>query len=424
MGGPRRAPHYCPADACTDPARASVTRLTRPAEGPPAGSGSISAAAGHSLPAVSERRMLERFVRLCEIPSPTGSERALADAVLGELGDPVLGIEIAEDGAAAAARAGAGNLLARLPGRGERWVMFCAHLDTVPHDAPIEVCERDGVFESAGETILGADNKAAVTVLVELLRRHAEAPEPPPVGIEVLFTVAEEDGLRGAHAFDVEALRSQYGFVLDHATPIGEIITAAPTYKRLTADFSGVEAHAGIRPEQGSSAIEAASAAIAGMDLGRLDPETTANVGVISGGSASNVVAGACRIEGEARSIEHGRAEQVLMAMVDACQWAAGEVRCDVDVEIAELFRGYRVKPSSKPLALAHAALARAGVEPREVATGGGSDANALRARGFDAMLLANGTEANHTHTERGAAAEIERMLAVCEAIAEEATAC
>jgi tripeptide aminopeptidase len=368
--------------------------------------------------------MLERFVRLCEIPSPTGSERALADAVLGELGDPVLGIEIAEDGAAAAARAGAGNLLARLPGRDERWVMFCAHLDTVPHDGPIEVSERDGVFESAGETILGADNKAAVTVLVELLRRHAEAPEPPPIGIEVLFTVAEEDGLRGAHAFDVEELRSEYGFVLDHATPIGEIITAAPTYKRLTADFSGVEAHAGIRPEQGSSAIEAASAAIAGMDLGRLDSETTANVGVISGGSASNVVAGACRIEGEARSIEHGRAEAVLMAMVDACQWAAGEGRCDVDVEIAELFRGYRVKPSSKPLALARAALARAGVEPREVATGGGSDANALRARGFDAMLLANGTEANHTHQERVAAAEIERMLAVCEAIAEEAAAC
>jgi tripeptide aminopeptidase len=112
------------------------------------------------------------------------------------------------------------------------------------------------------------------------------------------------------------------------------------------------------------------------------------------------------------------------MAMVDACQWAAGEGRCDVDVEIAELFRGYRVKPSSKPLALARAALARAGVEPREVATGGGSDANALRARGFDAMLLANGTEANHTHQERVAAAEIERMLAVCEAIAEEAAAC
>lgn len=368
--------------------------------------------------------MLDRFARLCEIASPTGSERDIADAVLAELTAPDLGIEASEDSMAAAARAGAGNLLARLPGRGERWVLFCAHLDTVPHDAPIEVVERDGFFESAGETILGADNKAAVAVLMELVVRAAEAPEPPPIGIELLLTVAEEDGLRGAHAVDVEALRSSFGFVLDHATPVGEIITAAPTYKRLIADFSGVEAHAGIRPEQGSSAIEAASAAIAGMELGRLDPETTANVGVISGGSASNVVAGACRIEAEARSIEHGRAEEVLMRMVDACQWAAGEGRCDVDVEIAELFRGYRVKAASKPLAVARAALERAGVEPREVASGGGSDANALRARGFDALLLANGTEANHTPTERVAAAELGRMLAVCEAIVEEAAAC
>lgn len=368
--------------------------------------------------------MLERFVRLCEIPSPTGEERAVADEVLSELKTLGLGLEVVEDSMAAAARAGAGNLLARLPGRGEGWVLFCAHLDTVPHDAPIEVIERDGFLESGGETILGADNKAAVSVLLELLARLAESSEPPPVGVEVLLTVAEEDGLRGAHVADVDSLHSDMGFVLDHATPVGEMVIAAPTYKRLVADFTGVEAHAGIQPERGSSAIEAASAAISGMELGRLDPETTANVGVISGGSASNVVAGSCRIEGEARSIEHGRAEEVLIKMVDACQWAAGELRCDVDVEIAELFRGYRIKPASKPLALARAALERAGVQPREVATGGGSDANALRARGFDALLLANGTEANHTPHERVAVAELGRMLAVCEAIVEEAGRC
>ncbi len=113
-----------------------------------------------------------------------------------------------------------------------------------------------------------------------------------------MFTVAEEDGLRGAKELDLGSLRSPFGFVLDHATPIGEVITAAPTYKRLVAEFEGVEAHAGIRPEDGRSAIEAAAAAIAAMKLGRLDAETTANVGVIYGGTASNVVAGRCRDRG------------------------------------------------------------------------------------------------------------------------------
>ena len=307
--------------------------------------------------------MYERLARLCEIPSITGDERAVADAVAAELS--ALGLEVTEDGSAEIARAGAGNLLCRVAGEGDGWVMFGAHLDTVPHEQPIEVAIEDGIFRSAGDTILGADNKAAVTVLVEMACRYAEA--PPPIGVELLFTVAEEQGLRGAHALDVGSLRSEFGFVLDHATPIGEIIIAAPTYKRLVADFSGVEAHAGLAPEAGHSAIEAASAAIAAMDLGRLDPETTANVGLIEGGSAPNVVPGSCRLDAEARAIEPGRAEEVLMAMIDTCQWAAGERRCDVDIEVSELFRGYRVRPDERSLAVGRKALKRAGVEPVEI---------------------------------------------------------
>jgi tripeptide aminopeptidase len=368
---------------------------------------------------VGGARLIERFVRLCEIPSPTGRERAIADHVLGEL--EAIGCEVSEDDRAEAARAGAGNLLARVPGAGEGWVMFCAHLDTVPHAGPIEVVEDGGVLRSGGETILGADDKAAVAVLLELLAGAvADAPE---IGIEVLLTVAEEDGLRGASQFDVSQLRSEYGFVLDHATPIGELITAAPTYKRIVAEFAGVEAHAGIRPEAGRSAIAAASAAIGAMTLGRLDAETTANVGLIEGGSASNVVAGRCRIEGETRSIDLDRSEAILAEMADACVWAAGEAGVDVDVEVRELFRGYRVKPTSRPLGVARAAMAACGVAPAEVSTGGGSDANALRSLGFDALLLANGTEANHTAAESVAVAELERMLAVCRAIVDAAAA-
>jgi tripeptide aminopeptidase len=362
-----------------------------------------------------DQRMLDRFVRLCEIGSPTGEEREVADAVLDELRG--LGVDAAEDASATPAQAGAGNIVARVPGRADRWVSFFAHLDTVPHDDPIEVARDDGTFRSRGDTILGADNKAAVTVLMELAARHVA--DPGPLGLELVFTVAEEDGLRGAKELDISSLRAPFGFVLDHATPIGEVIVAAPTYKRLIAEFRGHEAHAGINPEDGHSAIAAAAAAVAEMKLGRLDDETTANVGMIVGGTASNVVPGHCRILGEARSVDGERAAATIGEMVDACTWGASQQGCDVDAQVSEMFRGYRLDPKSEAVRIATDALRAAGHEPQLVATGGGSDANALVASGYQAVLLANGTEANHTPDERVSEAAIVEMLGVCEAATE-----
>jgi tripeptide aminopeptidase len=358
-------------------------------------------------------RLNETFVRLCEIRSPTGEEREVADTVAAEL--RALGLEVGEDDAAEAAGAGAGNLLARLPGRSEEWVMFCAHLDTVPHRGPVEVIDDEGVFRSRGETILGADNKAAVAVFMELVARHAA--EPPPVGIELVLTVAEEQGLRGAKAFDASVLRSRTGFVLDHAGPVGEVIVATPTQQKILADFMGVEAHAGIRPEDGSSAIAAAAAAVSRMELGRLDERTTANVGLIEGGTSGNVVPGHCWIQAEARSLDSGRAAEVAGQISDACAWGASEHGCDVDVRLEELFRGYEVPSTSPALRLAEVGLRGAGLEPRQAAIGGGSDANVFRLGGFDAVLLANGTDAVHTADEHVPAASLARMLEVCEEI-------
>lgn len=358
-------------------------------------------------------RLSETFVRLCEIRSPTGEEREVADTIAAEL--RALGLEVSEDDAAGPAEAGAGNLLARLPGQREEWVMFCAHVDTVPHKGQIEVIDDDGVFRSRGETILGADNKAAVAVFMELVARHAN--EPPPIGIELVMTVAEEQGLRGAKAFDASALRSRCGFVLDHAGPVGEVVLTTPTQQKILADFVGVEAHAGIRPEDGSSAIAAAAAAISRMELGRLDEETTANVGLISGGTSGNVVPGHCDIHAEARSLDAARAAEVAGAIADACAWGASEHGCDVDVRIEELFRGYKLPPTSPALAFAEAGLRSAGLEPARVAIGGGSDANALRREGFDCVLLSNGTDAVHTAEEMVSARSLETMLEVCEGI-------
>ncbi len=364
-------------------------------------------------------RLHERFVRLCEIRSVTGEEREIADSLIAEL--RAMGLEVSEDDAAGPAQAGSGNILAKLPGRGEGWAMFCAHIDTVPHPGRIEVVEADGVFRSHGETILGADNKAAVAVFVELAARHAS--DPPPVGIELLLTVAEEQGLRGAKAVDPAALRSDCGFILDHASAVGEVITSTPTQQQIVADFTGVEAHAGINPEDGSSAIAAAAAAITRMPLGRLDDGTTANVGTIEGGTASNVVPGRCRVLGEARSIDSGRAAEVAAEMSEACAWGAGEHQCDVDVQVEELFRGYRLPTDSRSLALAEAGMHRAGLDPVRTATGGGSDVNALIANGVDCVLLANGTEGPHTPEECVAARHLDKMLEVCEGILVEAAA-
>jgi len=365
----------------------------------------------------ADSRLRNRFVRLCEIRSPSGEEREVADTVAAEL--RALGAEVTEDDAAGPTGAAAGNLLARLPGRTGEWLMFSGHIDTVPHDGSVEVALEDGVYRSRGETILGADNKAAVAVLLELVARHAE--EPPSVGIELVLTVCEERALLGAKEFDVSQLRSEAGFVLDHASPVGEVIDASPTYQRVLAEFEGAEAHAGIRPEDGHSAIAAAAAAIARMELGRLDAETTANVGVIEGGTSTNVIPGRCGIEAEARSLDASRAAEVAGALSEACAWGAGEHGCDVDVRIEEMFRGYRLAPSAPSLRLAEAGLLRAGFEPRRVATGGGSDANAFIAAGFDCALLANGTAANHTPEESVPAANLDAMLAVCEGILEEA---
>jgi tripeptide aminopeptidase len=358
-------------------------------------------------------RLHETFVRLCEIRSPTGEEREVADTILAEL--EALGLEVGEDDAAGRAEAGAGNIVARLPGRSDRWAMFCAHIDTVPHRGQVEVVNDEGVFRSRGETILGADNKAAVAVFIELVARHAT--EPPPVGIELLLTVAEEQGLRGAKVFDVSELRADCGFVLDHASSVGEVIVASPTQQRILADFAGVEAHAGIRPEDGSSAIAAAALAISRMELGRLDAETTANVGVISGGTSGNVVPGHCGIVAEARSLGADRAAAVAGEVAEACAWGASERGCDVDVRVEELFRGYEIPTDSRALALAEAGLRNAGFGPQRTSTGGGSDANALISAGFDCVLLANGTEANHTPDESVAARNLDAMLEVCEGI-------
>jgi tripeptide aminopeptidase len=364
-------------------------------------------------------RLHETFATLCRIDSPSGRERPCTDWVTAELGR--IGLDVDEDGAGPAAGSDAGNLLSRIPGASEQSILLCAHIDTVPLAAAVDPVLVDGGWENANDGILGADNKAAVAVLLELARRLTAAPQPPPIGIELVFTVCEEVSLRGSREFDTGRLRSAFGYVFDHATPIGQIVLASPTHYRVFAELQGRAVHAGIRPEDGRSAIAAAAAAIASMELGRLDPQTTANVGTIAGGSAINVVPDRCTIEAEARSLDAQRAEAVATAMVDHLQDAANAYECDLDVTVERMFEGYRTRPRAAQVELAERVLRACGYEPSHIVTGGASDANSFETQGFACTNLANGTERNHQPDERVSVEALEGMFDVTIALVEEA---
>jgi tripeptide aminopeptidase len=377
-----------------------------------------------------ERRYLSgTFVELCRIESPSGSERGCAERVIAEL--RALGVGVEEDEAGRLIGSDCGNLLARIPASSvdaegstsNRSVLLCAHLDTVPLQAPVEPVLREGAWENANDGILGADNKAAVAVLLALAR-HARK-EGAPVDLELLFTVGEEVALAGSRVFDASSLRSEFGYVFDHASPIGEVIVDSPTHYRLQASFRGAAAHAGLHPEQGRSAIVAAARAIASIPMGRVDEGTTVNVGTIEGGTALNVVPEACTVVGEVRSLEGERAEALVAEIVDRMHEAANLPDCDCDVEVSveRTFSGYRLRPSSPAVAVAEAALRSCGREPVRISSGGGSDANALIASGFQTVNLANGTERAHEPGERVSVEALDEMLDVALALLDQAAA-
>jgi tripeptide aminopeptidase len=367
-------------------------------------------------------RLNETFEQLCRIESPSGHERACADFVIGQLRG--MGLEVSEDGAGAEAGSDAGNVFTRIPGVDRSGsILLCAHLDTVPLAGPVEPVLVNGGWENANDGILGADNKSAVAIILELARRLVSAAQPPPVGVELLFTVCEEISLQGSRAFDVSRLESAFGYVFDHATAIGEVVVASPSHYRVIADLHGRAAHAGVRPEAGRSAIVAAARAIAAMRLGRVDDQTTANVGTIEGGSAINVIPERCRVVGEVRSLDEAHAAAVTTEMIDHLQDAADAQECDLDLTVEQMFHGYRVKPNAPQLAVAQRALRACGFEPQAIASGGASDVNSFVLRGFDSICLADGVQRNHEPTERVSVEALEAIFDVALTLLDEAAA-
>ncbi len=365
----------------------------------------------HAASTEERERLLAEFIRFCEIESPSGRERGVADALIEVLRG--LGAEVDEDDSGARTGSDSGNVLARVPGpEGAPTVLLCAHMDTVPLDGPVEVVSQDGLLTNRHDAVLGADNKAAIVTILGALRRLVRD-GTPPAGVELLFTTGEEQALEGAKAFDMSRLTADFGYVFDHASPIGEIVLASPTYYSVEARFRGQAAHAGIRPEAGHNAIAAAARAVAAMRIGRLDDETTANVGRIQGGTAANVVAERCFVELETRSLDAEKAGDVVTEMVDALGEAASDSECDVETSVERLFRGYRLPRTAPAVEVAAAALEDNEIEPVYITTGGGSDANVFIPAGLPVVNLANGTERNHQPDESVTVEALETMLEV-----------
>ena len=359
------------------------------------------------------------FLELAALPSPPGGERAVADVVARYLRD--LGLTVDEDDAATRIDAGAGNLLCRIPPRAEGVPLFlCAHLDTVPPDGALEPVVEDGVVRNTGGTILGADNKAAVAVMLEAARRVLNEGRPH-AGLELLFTPKEEVGLLGAFAFDHMRLEARTVYVYDQAAPIGELILGAPAAQAMRVRFHGRAAHSGMYPEEGRSAIAAAARAIADLRLGRVDEDTTANVGVIEGGTAGNIVPEWCTFVAEARSHDDRKLAALVQEMLDAFAFAAGVAECEVETDIEKSYRGYRFARDDLVVRLARTALEQTGHAPTFALSGGAADANVFNERGLACLNLANGMANIHTPDESIAVADLGAMVDVTLALVDAA---
>lgn len=364
-------------------------------------------------------RALDTFLDLVRISSPTGRERGVAEYVAAALRDA--GCSVRFDDTREFTGSDVGNLIARLPATGagpDRPVIaFSAHMDCVQPCENVEPVMSDGVVRSAGETILGGDDKVGIAAIIEAVRRLADS-DAPHAELRVLLTVAEETGLLGAKALSAEDAGADVCLVLDADGPVGGIVTTAPTHYTCVAMFRGRAAHAGVEPEKGVSAIAMAASAICRMKLGRLDEHTTANIGVVSGGTATNVVAPTCMLNGECRSLDAGRVEEVRAEMEAAMKAAAREAGGEVEVAWNLEYRGFVVPDDSEALGLVRAACEDIGVPARLFATGGGSDGNVLSALGVPTLVLSSGMSKVHSVSEELEVAQLERLADLLVAVA------
>ncbi|NLI12379.1 M20/M25/M40 family metallo-hydrolase [Pelotomaculum propionicicum] len=347
---------------------------------------------------VDANRMVEEFWELVSIDSVSGKERRVADILISKL--KALGLEVVEDGAGSKVGSDTGNIIGKLPGSGRGpLLMLCSHMDTVEPGCGVRPVLENGVIRSSGDTVLGADDKAGITTILEVLRLVREK-QIEHGGLEVVFTIWEEGGLFGAKNLDYHLLQAKAGFVLDSDGPPGTIITRAPSQDRIGAVIRGKAAHAGINPEEGINAIQVASHAIARMKLGRIDHETTSNIGIISGGKATNIIPDSVTVEGETRSLVESKRVALTEHICETIRYSAEKFNASVDIMTETLYTDFNLAEESLPVRIAVKAAGKLGLAAKLEKTGGGSDANILNSRGIATAVLGIAMKKVHTTEE------------------------
>ncbi|PKM97908.1 MAG: peptidase M20 [Elusimicrobia bacterium HGW-Elusimicrobia-3] len=358
-------------------------------------------------PAINEKRMVQLFCELARISSLSGKEGAIARRLSILL--KFMGAEVSVDDAGRKIGGETGNLTARFPGTGAgEPFLLSAHMDTVgPADKVTPVVRRDRVT-SDGTTILGADCKAGIAIILEVIKTLEEnrIPHPP---IEAVFTVSEEMALLGAKYLDYGGLRSRYGLVFDNEQGIENVITSAPAADKMDIKVYGAAAHSGVAPEKGISAIKVVSSAIAGMKLGRIDRETTANIGFINGGNAINIVPPLVELSGEARSHDPAKLRKQTRHMEDCLKRAVKKIKVRdggrlitprYEFLLEQKFPNLRIDRDNPVLPLIAAAMKEEGIRMRPSASGGGTDSNVMYGHGIKAPVLSTGMRDVHTTHE------------------------
>lgn len=364
---------------------------------------------------MTNERLLQTFLDMVRIYSPSGREAALAEYCAREL--EAAGCSVRFDDSAPKTGSDVGNMIAELPGDVPGVLVLSAHFDTVEPAEGVEPVISDGIVYSAGDTILGADDKAGLAAAIETVRRLSESEGPQPT-MRCVFTVQEEVGLIGAKHLAAEDVECDLCLVLDADGAPGGIVIGAPTHYTFEATFTGKASHAGVAPDRGISAIAMASEAISAMQIGRLDEHTTANIGVIEGGTATNVVPATVRIKGECRSLVRERVEEVRESMDRTMRSAAEQAGGSVDIRWQLEYQGFLFAEDAPVVRLIEAAVEDVGLTPRRFTTGGGSDANILSGMGVPTLALGCGMAGVHSISEQLAVADLEALCALCEAVA------
>ena len=359
---------------------------------------------------INKKRLIDTFFRLLRIKSPSGDEKEIVKYVREILSG--LGLKVEVDDSGKKYGSNSGNLTAFLNGTkpGMMPLFFGAHLDTVALNGEVIPYMDNGIIRNKNtKCILGGDDKVAVAAIIEVIRYIVEN-NIETGDIYIIFTISEEIGVVGAKYVDMDKIGAEYGFVFDAHGDIGTIYNQAPYQNSIDAEFTGKAAHAGIEPEKGINSIKAAAIAISNIRFGRLDNETTTNIGNINGGVARNIVPENTKITLEARSLVEPKLEKVTKEMIALLEKASSNTGCKLKYKLIREYDGFKIDLKEIPIKIAFSAIKKIGIDPVVASSGGGSDINVFNSKGKRAVNLSSGMEDVHTNTEYVKTSQLEKL--------------